>query len=144
MLTCKKCNEAKGTEFFHVDKTRSNGYHPYCKLCRVEYTTKYANGSRKTPEGKARAIAAHRKREYGVTEEQYNKLLNEQGGCCAICGQQEKSIKKVSLAVDHNHRSGKIRGLLCDTCNRGLGFFKDDPALLFKAIGYLAEGGVPS
>ena len=81
---------------------------------------------------------------YGITLEQYNNLLNEQNGVCAICGLPETSFdkrtKKVRLlSVDHNHQLQKVRGLLCNNCNNGLGRFLDDEQNLLKAIKYLKK-----
>lgn len=70
---------------------------------------------------------------YGITLQDYTKRLEHQKGCCAICGKYEVG----NLSVDHNHSTGKVRGLLCQECNRGLGSFKDKPALLRKAAEYL-------
>ena len=75
-------------------------------------------------------------RKYGITIEKYEILLAEQNGCCAICLAVTGSDGK-RLAVDHNHETGEVRGLLCDNCNTGLGMFKDNPSLLAKAINYL-------
>lgn len=74
---------------------------------------------------------------YGLTFEQYDAMLLEQNGACAICGKVEKHSSKGVLSIDHDHKSGKIRGLLCDTCNRGLGHFYDNVSLLHNAIKYL-------
>ena len=71
---------------------------------------------------------------YGITEETYEKMLKDQDHCCAIC----KEKPKKHLAVDHCHETGKIRGLLCMNCNKGLGMFKDDENRMNKAIQYLA------
>ena len=70
-----------------------------------------------------------------VTDAEYEALLEAQGGVCRICRGPE--IAGRSLAVDHDHLSGRVRGLLCGRCNLGLGTFKDDPALLAAAIEYL-------
>lgn len=84
-----------------------------------------------------------RQQKYGITSEQYDELLASQGGVCAICGQPERSKSRnghlLKLAVDHDHETGTVRGLLCDRCNRGLGFFGDDPERLAAAIAYLQE-----
>lgn len=84
------------------------------------------------------------KHRYGITPEQYSELFHEQNGRCSICGNEEtarhnrsKEIQK--LAVDHCHTTGKVRGLLCMDCNRGLGKFHDDPERLQKAIEYLTK-----
>lgn len=70
---------------------------------------------------------------YGLTQDAYDALLEEAQGRCAVCGVEEP------LRIDHNHTTGKVRGLLCHNCNVGLGHFCDDPKLLKKAIDYLKE-----
>lgn len=80
------------------------------------------------------------KRRYGINIERYNLMLAEQGGTCAICDKPESNEihgKVVSLAVDHDHATGEVRALLCSSCNRALGLFEDDPALLGKAREYV-------
>lgn len=82
---------------------------------------------------------AHRKgaiAKYGLTLEDYDKLFKEQNGCCAICETHQSELKH-SLSVDHNHETNKIRGLLCNNCNRSIGLLKDDIEVLEKAIVYL-------
>ena len=76
------------------------------------------------------------KRKYGLTIDEYNAMLEKQEKSCAICGGVDP---KKRLAVDHNHKTNEIRGLLCSHCNMGLGHFKDDLTLLAKAIQYLGE-----
>lgn len=78
------------------------------------------------------------KRNYNLTTERYNELFNSQGGCCAICGIPQSELKRC-LCVDHDHKTGKIRGLLCNQCNHGLGNFNDDILLLNQAKIYLKE-----
>ena len=78
--------------------------------------------------------------QYGVTPEWYEAKLAEQGGRCAICGRTPPpdGIKSASrLHVDHCHKSTKVRDLLCNRCNLGVGYFADDPALLEAAAEYL-------
>lgn len=79
------------------------------------------------------------KRRYGITREDYNNFLEGQQNCCAICKSTTVGRKHTYFHVDHNHSTGKIRGLLCDLCNRGLGYFKDNSSLLEKASVYLNE-----
>ena len=78
---------------------------------------------------------------YGITIEDYNRMLNAQGGLCAICGLTEVAEgdkQRVKyLSVDHCHETDEVRGLLCRRCNSGLGFFSDDIKLLHKATNYL-------
>lgn len=73
---------------------------------------------------------------YGLSPEDFNRMLDEQGGVCAICGTVD--AKGRPLHVDHDHATGAVRGLLCHQCNNGLGSFRDQVALMEKAIAYLA------
>ena len=72
-----------------------------------------------------------------MTLEDYENLFKSQEGKCAICGTEKPSNKKGNFPVDHDTKTGKIRGLLCHNCNVGLGNFRDDPSLLRSAIDYL-------
>ena len=72
---------------------------------------------------------------FGITLTDYNELLTKQNHVCALCG---KRPKKKRLSVDHCHKTGKVRGLLCGNCNTAIGLFKDNPIVLEKAIAYLA------
>ena len=106
---------------------------------------------KKTPEGKT---SEHRYRNkkyatdgknrrlvqrYGITIEDYNRILAEQKGLCAICG----NVPTTRFHVDHDHATGKVRGLLCVACNMALGLFKDNPRLLERSIEYLKKNYVP-
>ena len=77
---------------------------------------------------------------YKITGDEYEYLLAQQGGFCAICGIEHTETPK-RLAVDHNHNTGKVRGLLCSNCNRAIGLLQDNPGLLRKAADYLEENG---
>ena len=74
------------------------------------------------------------KRKYGLTLEKVDKMYQEQKGCCAICGNHYDK-----LVVDHNHDTGKVRDLLCNICNLGLGKFKDNKNILLLAVKYLEK-----
>jgi hypothetical protein len=76
-------------------------------------------------------------RRYGLSREDYEELLKSQGGVCAICSTSEVGREHKYFHVDHDHISNKVRGLLCDKCNRGLGYFNDRPLILSKAASYL-------
>ena len=98
----------------------------------------YQNAYRaKTPnQQKARAL----RDSFGLSLDEYEKMLKTQNGKCAICNQPEthqRNGKLKALAVDHNHKSGAIRGLLCSDCNTGIGKLKDDPSILRLAAQYL-------
>lgn len=78
-------------------------------------------------------------KQFGITIAEYERMLSDQGGGCAICSAKFGTAKRGDrLAVYHCHVSGKIRGLLCSNCNQGIGKFQDDPRLLERAIRYLA------
>lgn len=74
---------------------------------------------------------------YGITIEEWNEMFEKQGGFCAICG-NHYSTNRHGLQVDHNHKTGKVRGLLCHHCNTGIGNLRDDVRILEKAIVYLS------
>lgn len=78
---------------------------------------------------------------YGISCEEYDKLLEKQNGVCAICGNPEKTKNK-RLHVDHCHLTSKVRGLLCGKCNTGIGKFGEDTTVLEAAIRYIKGGGV--
>ena len=83
--------------------------------------------------------ASHHKyqvRQYGLTTEDYARLFEDQKGCCAIC---KKKPKKIRLNVDHDHKTKQVRGLLCASCNRALGWFRDSQDLCLRGAKYLAD-----
>lgn len=84
---------------------------------------------------------------YGLTEEDYEHMFTEQNGVCAICQQPEthtssRSRRVKMLAIDHDHMTGEVRGLLCNNCNRAIGLLGDSVDTLLNAVGYLRSGGV--
>jgi hypothetical protein len=81
---------------------------------------------------KAEHRKANLKKYYGITPEEHQRMVASQDGMCLICLEKPRRLN-----VDHDHTTGKIRGMLCTTCNSGLGHFKDNPALLRLAIEYL-------
>ncbi len=118
-----------------------------------------AKWRKENPQGYLQAAARYRhenpdklkeyrlKTRFGLTLEDYNKMMALQNNCCAICGEEETARHNFSnntqrLAVDHCHVTGKIRGLLCMDCNRGLGKFHDDPNRIEKAIEYLKRHAI--
>ena len=90
---------------------------------------------------KDEARASHRKRKYGLTSEEYDTMFKTQGGRCAICGEDQDNMP-YKLDVDHDHNTGKVRGLLCHSCNLILGSARDRIDLLYQAATYLDRTGV--
>ena len=79
-------------------------------------------------------------RRYGITTEEREAIFQKQGGCCRLCGATENNDSRgVQLHVDHCHKTGKVRGILCNECNMMLGFAKDNVTILEAAIEYLKE-----
>ena len=82
-------------------------------------------------------ICSHRKLKYGMSLEDYEQLLADQGGVCKICGGNRQPQK--ALGVDHDHTTGAVRGLLCGKCNSALGFMEDSVEWLQNLINHLKE-----
>jgi hypothetical protein len=129
---------------FHKDANGRHGRTTYCKECN---NAKARAWTAANPE-KARAQAQKRtmlrlnrpsrlRSKYNLSMEQYENLLAQQGGACAICGTSEPGRDAQFFSVDHNHTSNQVRGLLCNNCNRALGLFRDDADLMQKAAEYL-------
>jgi len=116
---------------YHVDKRAKSGHNSVCKVCACQAKAEDYQKHRD------KRLAYRRSYLYGVSQGDYAALHDRFNGLCGICGSTEDS--GLALAVDHCHDSGKVRGLLCNNCNNGLGRFKDDEALLQLAIKYLRE-----
>ena len=84
-------------------------------------------------------LELHMMKTYGLNLKDYQKMLEAQNYKCAICGSPPPNNRKTRLSIDHCHTTGKVRGLLCDRCNRSIGLLKDDVSILQKAIDYLAR-----
>lgn len=131
MDTCPKCGLTKSVLEFKQDARIKRGYALICKLCHAKYMRE-----RYLVKGNGYTGG------YGITLDYYNTMFNEQNGCCKICGRPEDSKRPYDnnpskLCIDHDHKTGKIRGLLCKQCNLGLGAFDDKTEFLSSAIEYL-------
>jgi len=165
---CSRCKQHKTkTEFSPSKSPGHHGLFPWCKPCKAQYY-KERNAKRPTTERKRRAqvnrermmanallreryltyqMTYSLKRRYGLTSQDVVALLTKQEHQCAICRRpleklppgKKKPRQKNTLHIDHDHETGHVRGLLCPSCNSGLGFFKDSEELLRKAIDYLAD-----
>ena len=130
MRQCKKCLTIKDNVDFYSCKSHSKIY--LMGICKSCYNQKERN---KSAIYHRERILKHR---HGITIEDYNQLLLKQNGKCAICGSITPNRKnRQNFCVDHDHKTGKIRGLLCEKCNRGIGMLQDDPVILQQAIDYL-------
>lgn len=129
---CSKCEKVKDISCFDKRVNRKSGIQSMCKTCRNSYP-------KNSDSKKMRNYDLLKT--YGITTEDFENLLTLQNNCCAICGVNQdtlKTSKKKYLCVDHCHNTGKIRGLLCDKCNRGVGLLGDNVNTLIKAVEYLS------
>ena len=154
---CPTCEATKPRGEFGLNRTRSDGLSHSCKVCTRERSKRWRESdpdhARKNQSRLADLYRDEPRRylnyryqgRYGISLDDYERMLSEQGGACAICRTAPNGVR---LAVDHDHsccptksRScGRcVRGLLCGTCNRGLGYFRDDPKLIAAALKYLTD-----
>lgn len=163
--TCSRCRVKKlaSREFFGVHRGASDGLRGICNQCRVKVEraraashpelTKEKRAARYDSEReeaqqagrdyyaanaehcKAVQRRGHYHRKYGCTPEFKEQLLESQGGVCAICGK----VADGKWHLDHEHGTGRIRGVLCSRCNQGLGLFGDDPEVCSAAADYLSN-----
>lgn len=146
--TCSLCKKDKPRSEFYLREQSVDGYGGQCKECRIRYSRIYAG---KNPDVPIKSMRAYRCRipnykeeqrekklikKYGLSTEQYQAILLSQNGVCAIC--QKPPRPGTQLDVDHCHGSGRVRGLLCRTCNAGLGLFRDNPEMLRVAARYVS------
>ena len=129
MKTCTLCKTEKPHSEFYKQKTSKDGHGSWCKPCQRDYNTQWRKDN--PDRVKFHNESGTLKYKYGITVEERQALLNKQGGTCAICPSTTK------LSVDHCHDTGKVRGILCHTCNVGLGMFHNDVEKLRAAIAYL-------
>lgn len=144
MKTCHTCKEPKGLDKFYKDKSKKDGYTYQCKLCRVNCVV---NRRREKPEvykqwkinNPDKVRNSNYKYYFNISLDDYNEMFKTQDGKCKICGTVKAEGNSEHLKVDHCHKTGKIRGLLCNSCNLGLGNFKDDIKTLESAIKHLKD-----
>lgn len=145
MKTCPKCNESKSLTEFRTRQQKGRTYpSPYCKPCtKTDLRERVANGYVAPPKTAKNKVDNTRQswlknlKLKGITEEEYYQMKEAQGGKCAICPSETPWARSNTWHVDHCHETGKVRGLLCANCNRGLGYFRDNTDLLREAIAYL-------
>ena len=122
---CCICEEHFSVDRFSASSIRADGLQSCCKDCELLLR-------------RATQRKSDLRRRFGITELDYEKMLREQNGRCAICKTLPPSIK-TKLHIDHDHKTGVVRGLLCHKCNTGLGMFMDNAEIMQSAIDYLDE-----
>lgn len=135
---CGRCGTEKSLDDFYDDiRNLKDGKHGSCKKC---HSSSSYESRKKTGKGIGKdANRTRNLKKHGMTKVEYDNMVAAQGGLCALCGEPPSRTSHGSfrLVVDHDHNTGEIRGLLCNTCNLGLGHFRDDPRKLALAIKYL-------
>lgn len=141
---CSKCNEDQPLSSYHKNKDSPDGHQSVCKECKKHYRKHYYhrevdkwttqskewyenNKERKSLTSKKKHVNSY----FGITVEEYDAYFKD--ACCGICDATER------LVLDHCHNTGVIRGVLCNTCNSGIGMLKDNPELLKKGIEWLTK-----
>lgn len=161
MKRCSKCGELKPLTEFYKAKGCRDGHRPDCKACfaararawyqqnrehvidrvkkwraenpeRARATQRAANTRRKPA-----ARDHHLKKNFGISQADYERMLEEQGGGCALCGRPPR--EGAALHVDHDHVTGAVRGLLCFRCNGGIGQLGENEELLAAAAAYVSR-----
>lgn len=127
---CYKCDETKPLRAFSRDIARKGGRHGMCKVCVK------AHYRENREEILASQMAYKIKSKYGLTLSEYDKMLEAQDGRCAICKKTPEEIGR-RLSVDHSHETGEIRGLLCNSCNIGVGYLQNSSEACEQAASYL-------
>jgi hypothetical protein len=137
----RKANPEKAKEISRRANAKRRAHPEISEVIR-DYQARYREANAETLRHK------ERERKFGITRQEYEQFFKSQNGVCAICKKPETATRLgvvKSLAVDHCHSTGKIRGLLCSDCNTGIGKLKDDIKILQNAIQYLSnpkEGSV--
>lgn len=141
-LRCPGCDQTLSPAAFHKDKSKRTGRQKKCKECQyARYLERLAEDPEKVRRIARESAQRNRKRLlYGISNEEFAVMEVAQEGKCLLCLQvpPPRAGTTGGLVVDHNHATGEVRGLLCHGCNRGLGFLHEDPAILQRAITYLA------
>ena len=130
MSYCPRCKLSKPIGDFYKSLSRKFGnLSTYCKICSSE------KGKSTRPRYSKTLRNTYLKKAYGISNEDYERMLEKQNNSCAICG--KICSDKEKFPVDHDHKTKKVRGILCHVCNKGLGCFYDDISKLESAIKYL-------
>lgn len=145
---CPECTDTKDRSEFYKDRSRHDGLRRLCKLCDKARRNRVNKGEKPSEDKFAQWVESHAAvpveekkrryqsdylmRTYGISLEQYEAMCAERENCCDICGETQET-----LHVDHCHKEGHVRGLLCMHCNMGIGHFRDSTERLASAIAYL-------
>ncbi len=156
---CRLCKETKPLSDYNRHPNSRYGRQSRCKLCAAQVDKMaYAadpelrKASARTwqaanPDRTMRTRRKYKLKSYGLALDEFESMMNQQGGQCAICRSDVPGRGRKEFSVDHDHKTGKVRGLLCGACNQGLGCFRDVPEFLIAAAYYLISNnskGIPN
>lgn len=143
---CPKCKRTKPIKDFCKNKSTKSGFCCYCKKCSYGFYTawrlspsgkshikKNKKKYYQSEHGKRHQQNYHLKTKYGLSLEQYKQMCINQNHCCLICGIHSSKLNRI-LHVDHSHKTGKVRGLLCNNCNLKLPWFENNKEQLLKYL----------
>lgn len=134
MKLCTKCGETKPLSDFHKGTGRKDGHASHCKVCSNERARQW---NKNNPERKAyfrdRDNDKRTADRYNLSAQELKDLRYAAAGRCAICK------RELRLVVDHDHETGRVRGMLCRRCNLGIGHLDDNPVTLIAALAYLSK-----
>lgn len=153
MKKCSCCKETKSLREFVQDKRKEHGVGSRCKKCHNAHSSIWYQNNKEQARAcitrwkkshpintKRSQLKQNLKRAYGITIEEYDAMLMAQGGLCLIC-HTDSPGGRGRFNVDHDHDTGKIRGLLCQSCNIAIGHMREDPKRLRSAADYLEYHG---
>jgi hypothetical protein len=169
---CRACREIKPIDAFYRMRRNVDLWHADCKECRNQKTKAWkqenpdrvrgheksrnrnwaaelanARARRATPEGRRKLRNWRLKKDHGITLDEYEQMVSDQGGVCKICRRPPRGGRThhdQMLHVDHDHATGRIRGLLCRHCNVAIGFFDEDVEIITAAIRYIQQSTRPA
>ena len=162
---CSRCGNEKPLDEFNWQDKKKTCHKSYCKVCQSDHAKNYYAGEGKDVQGaykeknkekydelsvkfrkeykkngkREKYNRKHILKQYNLTQEDYERLLEGQNGQCAICGKKKPGGNRKHFSVDHCHKTGKVRGLLCYSCNISLGLMGDNPETVQSAYDYLTK-----
>lgn len=128
---CKRCKTIKPLTSFYPNP-KGAGFRQPCKTCWSEIRRERYRTTDEADRGRARNLAR-----YGLSPDQYDEMVAEQGGVCAVCGQPQRTRNTDRLSVDHDHATGRVRQLLCNPCNLAIGYIETHDLPLDGLAAYL-------
>jgi hypothetical protein len=131
---CTRCKQEKPLDAFYKNKRYKDGHLSFCKDCRRSYVN---NWQLTHPENRKANWLRHN---FNISLEEYRAMERAQNYRCAICNELPK---RPPLQVDHIHKTGKVRGLLCGPCNRAVGLFRENVGIMQRAEIYILKGSLP-